>query len=225
MTIPAASINTKNLTPTFDPQTSIHPVFQFSSLKDPTIENQMAYFGHPILRRQADPIPYINQDILELIDFMKQSLLYQKGLGIAAPQIGVSLSIFITCFPNLTTNGKTISLQPPKVFINPIVSDPSAELFETRDGCLSIPELIGKKTTRPKTVTVSYYDETGTYYTEQFTDWPAKVILHESDHLKGVLFIDHLSPKDQEEIKKTLNDIENTYRTHNEHLATWPVCT
>lgn len=144
---------------------------------------------NPVLSQQAKPVGAITKQILDLIEEMKKTLLAAKdpeGVGLAAPQVGKSLQIFIMQ-PKI--NG------PVSVFINPqmtIVEQTDPEEKQKKDnaqleGCLSLQNIWGT-VKRASKVKVTYLDETGTQHTKLFGKFPAVIIQHECDHLQGILF-------------------------------------
>lgn len=181
----------------------------------------LAYIGHPILRKKCLPVQTIDQSILTLIDEMKETVKEFHGLGLAAPQVGVQLAIFLGCFPEPNEEGDMVA-GPPKVFINPKIEDPSKETWKAQEGCLCAPKVYAQ-VERPVSITISYQDETGAHHKERLTGWPAKIVMHENDHLNGVLFFDRL---DQNEKKKVVHDVDRLkkhFKNSNEHLKLWKV--
>jgi peptide deformylase len=181
----------------------------------------LAYIGHPILRKKAFPVHSLDQPILDLIRHMKETITAHHGLGLAAPQVGVQLAILIACFPEKSPSGEMI-LGAPKAFINPKISEHSAESWDEEEGCLSIPKIYAN-VRRPVSITVTYQDEAGKTHTERLSGWPAKIVMHENDHLNGVLFIDRLESKDKKEIAHDLERLKKHYKVQNEHLKLWKV--
>ena len=179
----------------------------------------LAYIGHPILRKKTFPVDVIDPSILGVIEQMKSVVAARRGLGLAAPQVGAPLAILVACFPETNDDGDFIP-GPPKVFINPKISDPSIETWEEEEGCLSIPKVYAF-VTRPSSITVEYLDEHGESHTERLSGWPAKIVMHENDHLNGVLFIDRLEDKVKKELSGELHRLKKHYKTQNEHLKVW----
>jgi peptide deformylase len=179
----------------------------------------LAYIGHAILRKRAFPVHTIDNQILELIGHMKETVTEYRGLGLAAPQVGVQLAILITCFPVEDPSGHIIP-GAPKAFINPKISEPSPESWDEEEGCLSIPKVYAP-VRRPLAITVTYQDETGASHTERLSGWPAKIVMHENDHLNGVLFIDRLESKEKRAVAHDLELLKKRYKVNNEHLKLW----
>lgn len=148
--------------------------------------------GDSILRAKSRPVKKVDKKILKLIQDLKDTLRVQKdpeGVGLAAPQIGKNLQVFICNYKNFN-----------KVVINPKIigvtqmSKKEKEKKSKREileGCLSLPYYYGPLK-RAKQIKVEYMKENGEKVTEEFNGFDAQIILHEIDHLNGVLFIDHL---------------------------------
>lgn len=150
--------------------------------------SQIVHTPNKVLTQIAQPIGKIDAKIKSVIKNMKEALLganNPKGVGLAAPQIGLSLRIFLIR-PDEKTN--------IKVFINPEIITRSDSLSASVDGkpnqlegCLSIPRVWGQ-IKRHKSLTLKYQDEKGAMHQKEFTGFPAVIIQHEMDHLEGILF-------------------------------------
>lgn len=147
--------------------------------------------GNPVLRAKSQPVKSVDKKILGIIKDLKDTLAVQKdpeGVGLAAPQIGKSVQIFLCDYKSF----KRIVINPKIISIG---SNPTAKSKKSKkeilEGCLSLPYYYGPLK-RSSQVTVEYLDINGKKVTEVFNDFDAQIILHEIDHLNGVLFIDHL---------------------------------
>jgi peptide deformylase len=170
----------------------------------------LAYYGDPILRRQADPITEITEDVKKLVDEMIETMDASDGIGLAAPQIHHSIQLFVIRTPieaKDETGIDRIECGEVKVFINPKLSLPSSETWETSEGCLSIPGL-RSPVSRPKEMTVEYTTLEGNVIKQRFSGWEARVIMHENDHIQGILFIDRLPKEGQAKIDPFLQVLE-----------------
>lgn len=168
-------------------------------------------YGEQVLRQKAKPISFPHQGLDELLKDMFETMYQANGVGLAAPQIGKSLRIFVVDASPLATDEdfKDISDELKnfkKVFINPQKIEEKGELWKFTEGCLSIPN-IREDVSRKVTITLTYQDELGNSHTETFSDIRARIIQHEYDHLEGVLFTDHLSPLKKRLLQKKLNQI------------------
>lgn len=137
--------------------------------------------GEETLREVSSPVPCINEEIKILIDEMFVTLKKSNGIGLAAPQIGKNIRLFIV----------QLEEDSGMVFINPEIIRTSNEQCSMEEGCLSIPKVY-EKVIRPKDVTLQYMDINGKKQLIQATGLLARVIQHEYDHLNGVLFVDRL---------------------------------
>lgn len=144
--------------------------------------------GDDVLRRESLPLERINEDILHLVNEMFVTLEKSKGIGLAAPQIGKNIRLFIV---KLEENDEGM------VFINPEIIMTSEEICSMEEGCLSIPKVY-EKVFRPKVVTVQYTDIAGKRQILKASGLLARVIQHEYDHLNGVLFLDRVEEKVRE---------------------------
>ena len=137
--------------------------------------------GEETLREVSSPVPCINEEIKILIDEMFITLKKSNGIGLAAPQIGKNIRLFIV----------QLEEDSGMAFINPEIIRTSNEQCSMEEGCLSIPKVY-EKVIRPKDVTLQYMDINGKKQLIQATGLLARVIQHEYDHLNGVLFVDRL---------------------------------
>jgi peptide deformylase len=140
-----------------------------------------------VLAQKTKPVKKIDKTILKIIEQMKEALLSAKdpvGVGLAAPQIGIPLQIFIT---------KPTDNSPISVFINPEIKTLGKQAVKQKgkeiklEGCLSLPNIWGE-VRRPSSLSITYLDEKGTRITRRVTGFLATIILHEMDHLDGFLF-------------------------------------
>ena len=154
---------------------------------------QMKLCGDFVLREKCAPVDAIDAEILQNMDEMVKMMSAQNGVGLAAPQVGVLKRFIVMMNPD--TN---------KVFkmINPVILSRSSETVVMEEGCLSVLGPDGlpvyANVTRPAVVTVQWTDEKGKQHTAEMSGLPARIVQHETDHLDGILFIDHLSPVKRE---------------------------
>ncbi len=163
----------------------------------------MYIFGQPVLRKVAEEIDYeAYPNLKELIDNMFETLKRSEGVGLAAPQVGLSIRLFIVDLD-------VISDDEPQykgylhAFINPEILEESKETSSMSEGCLSIPG-INENVKRPEKIHVAYTDENGEKQDKWLEGFEARVFQHEYDHLDGKMFIDHLSPLRKQMIKSKL---------------------
>ncbi len=169
-------------------------------------------YGDPVLRKVAKEIDADYPNLKELIENMKQTMYNASGVGIAAPQIGKSIRIFIidaTPFADdeeLSEEDREQLKDFKKVFINPKVIDEEGDEWAFNEGCLSIPD-IREDVFRQESVSFEYQDENFETHQQTLTGIAARVFQHEYDHLEGILFTDKLSSLKKRIIKKKLEKI------------------
>jgi peptide deformylase len=170
----------------------------------------LVYYGNPTLRKISSPVKEITEEIRKFVDQLIETVLQHDGSGLAAPQVGRLLRIFIIRYSGDDKEGWPI-LGKPEVFINPEILVHSKEEIVLPEGCLSIPGLRGD-VTRPLTLTVKAMNLEGKVFTEEVTGWRARVIMHENDHLNGVLYIDRLPRNVRKEVDPILHKIKKHYK-------------
>lgn len=171
-------------------------------------------YGNPVLKRVADEIISDYPNLSELIENMWETMYAAHGVGLAAPQIGLSIRLFVID-ASLFVDEEEMDQEEidtlkdlKKVFINPIIEEEKGELWSFNEGCLSIPD-VREDVSRKEEIVVSYVDENFTPQQLKLKGLAARVVQHEYDHIQGVLFIDHLSPLKKRLIKKRLTLISN----------------
>lgn len=169
-------------------------------------------YGDPVLRKVAKEIDPDYPNLSELIDNMRQTMYNASGVGIAAPQIGKSIRLFLidaTPFAedeDLSEEDRAQLKDFNKVFINPQVIEEEGDEWAFNEGCLSIPD-IREDVFRPDAVTFEYQDENFVKHKGTLTGVAARVFQHEYDHLEGILFTDKLSSLKKRILKKKLEKI------------------
>jgi len=162
-------------------------------------------YGDTILRKRAENIEKNTQGLNEIIDNMWETMYYADGVGLAAPQAGLPIRLFVI-------DGTAGADEEPelkdfkKVFINPEIMELTGENWVMNEGCLSLPE-IREDVLRPETIRIRYQDEEFKVYEETYSGFISRVIQHEYDHLEGVLFVDYLNPLKRRILKGKLTAI------------------
>ncbi len=160
-------------------------------------------YGHPVLRKVAQEIPQDFEDLDQFITNMWETMYKSEdGIGLAAPQVGKSLRLFVIDLTALAEDDKSYD-GFKKVFINPTITDRKGDDITMEEGCLSVPGL-SEKVTRKDTITIKYMDENFVEHEETYSGYKARVVQHEYDHLEGHLYIDHISPLRRQLIKNKL---------------------
>jgi peptide deformylase len=154
---------------------------------------QMKLCGDLVLREKCAAVDVVSPEILAAMDEMLCMMDEQKGVGIAAPQVGIAQRFLVMMDPDSKTIYK---------MINPCVISKSDKLKVMEEGCLSVVDKndtpIFADVARPESITLEWTDEFGKKNTAQMSGYPARIAQHEIDHLDGVLFIDYLSPVKRE---------------------------
>lgn len=173
---------------------------------DPINLLPLVYYDDPFLRKKADEIPYITNATKALIEQMIETMDSFAALGLAAPQVHLAEKVFVIRTP-IEEGRERVGLGDVQVFINPKLSDPSRELWEAPEGCLSIPT-IRAMVERPCEITIGYTTLEGERVERRASNWEARVIMHENDHLQGTLFIDRLGNKERSELEPFLTKLK-----------------
>lgn len=162
-------------------------------------------YGQPVLRKATDDIAEGELDLKQLVADMQETLKAAEGCGLAAPQIGLSKRLFIVDGSDLVEDFPECA-GLVKTFVNPEIIDESDETIAYAEGCLSLPG-ISETVVRPRTITIRYQDEDFNEHTETFTDFAARIVLHEYDHLEAHVFTDRISPIRKQFVKGKLTNI------------------
>lgn len=162
-------------------------------------------YGSPMLRKVSKEIDEDFPELQKLIEDMFETMEASDGVGLAAPQIGKSIRLFVIDATPMAEDDETLD-GFKKVFINPQILETSGDPWAYTEGCLSVPN-IREDIKRPESVTIEYYDENFELREETYDGVKARIIMHEYDHLDGVLFVDKLSPIKKKLLKGKLNDI------------------
>lgn len=176
-------------------------------------------YGDSILKKEAEEIDQDYPGLKQLIADMYETMYSAQGVGLAAPQIGRSIRLFIVDGSPFADdeNDDDDDYEGPdpravgienfkKVFINPVIEEEEGEEWGFHEGCLSIPK-IREEVFRKEKVHISYYDENFDFHEETFDGYAARIIQHEYDHVDGILFTDHLSPLKRRLLTKRLQNI------------------
>lgn len=167
--------------------------------------------GDKTLSLTAEPVTEFNQELKDFVADLTYTMYETDGVGLAAPQVGVSKRMFVVDF-YWAQDGAT---KKPRVFINPEITFSEGMIIHD-EGCLSVPDVF-EKVKRPNFIKIKAQDVEGNLIEEEYLDFPAVVFQHEFDHLNGILFIDHLNKmkyllhkhKIDQYIKRTNSNGEN----------------
>jgi peptide deformylase len=162
--------------------------------------------GQPVLRKEAEEVPTDYPELKQLIDDMFETMYAADGVGLAAPQIGRSLRLFVIDATPWAEDDPAMA-DMKKVFVNAEIYERSEKTVGMEEGCLSFPK-IHEMVERPETIRIRYRDENGVARDEEFTGKAARVIQHEYDHIEGKVFVDRISPLRRTLIRSKLNAFE-----------------
>ncbi|MBO5716684.1 MAG: peptide deformylase [Alistipes sp.] len=168
-------------------------------------------YGSQILRNESVDITPEYPELKKLIEDMWITLGEAEGVGLAAPQIGKNIRLFIVDCTPWGEDDPTLA-DFKRVFINPEIYESSEETSLFEEGCLSLPGL-HENVRRPVSIRMRYLDENFVEHDEEFAGKPARVIQHEYDHIEGRVFTDHLAPLRRNLIKNKLQKMaRGSYR-------------
>lgn len=168
----------------------------------------IAAYGQPILQQKAAPVTPDQEGLAELVQNMFDTMAQAGGIGLAAPQVGVSLRLFITGHqPGADKFFTQKGRYPGKVFINPEIIATGGIFASQLEGCLSLPGMEAS-VMRPTHIRIRYWDHLFAPHEESLSGYMARVIQHEYDHLEGVLLTDRIHKHRQKSLRPHLNAIE-----------------
>lgn len=160
---------------------------------------EIVRYPDPILRRTAKPLAEIDDAVRAKARRMIELMHRDKGVGLAAPQVGWSTRLFV-----MNPTGKP---EDDRILVNPVVAAKSKERATSNEGCLSIPDVNGKIERHFK-IRLEAYDLEGNEVKQELEGFPARVAQHEIDHLDGILIIDKMGPAEKTVAKAILRDLE-----------------
>ena len=163
---------------------------------------KIIYWPDPRLKKRSDPVVVFDERLRELAARMLDIMREYKGVGLAAPQVGLNIRLFV-----INPTGKP---EDDKVYVNPVLSDPAGENEEKEEGCLSIPE-IDVNITRPTIVKMQAQDVFGQPFDQAASGFITRIWQHENDHLDGRLIIDRMTPVGKMTNRKQLKKLEDDY--------------
>lgn len=169
-------------------------------------------YGDPVLRKKCEEISKDHPGLNEIIANMYDTMYNAYGVGLAAPQVGLAIRLFMVD-TNPFSDDEDLSAEEQeklkgfkKTFINPVIVKEEGEEWGFNEGCLSIPE-VREDVYRKEKITIEYYDEDFKLHTGVYDGLIARVIQHEYDHIEGILFTDKISTLKKTLIKKKLQNI------------------
>lgn len=165
-------------------------------------------YGDPVLRKKAEEVKQDHPGLQDLISNMFETMRNAKGVGLAAPQIGQSLRLFVVDATPFSEgeDGDPDCKDFVRVYINPIIFEETGDKWGFEEGCLSIPN-IRENVDRKSILKIEYYDENWELYEEELDGFRARIVQHEYDHIEGLLFTDKISPLRRQLLRSRLSDI------------------
>src|SRR6056297_4233716 len=160
-------------------------------------------YGHAVLKKAGNDIPEDFDGLSQLVDNMFATMYNAQGVGLAGPQVGKSLRLFVVDTLQLDKEGDS---GIKKAFINPEIIEEKGGLWTYEEGCLSIPKVHGD-VERESEILIRYQDVDRVWHEERYTDMDARVIQHEYDHIEGVLFTEHLKPLRKRMVRRKLDKV------------------
>jgi peptide deformylase len=163
-------------------------------------------YNDQILRAKSTLIESDSKKLQKLIDDMFDTMYEANGVGLAAPQIGQNIRLFVID-ADVMVEDTDEKAYGPLIFINPEIVSNGDTMIEYEEGCLSLPDL-REKVTRPDKITVKFLDKKFVEHKMEFAGWMSRVFQHELDHLDGILFFDYLGSFKKRLIARRLNQID-----------------
>ncbi|MAJ52315.1 MAG: peptide deformylase [Flammeovirgaceae bacterium] len=163
-------------------------------------------YGDPILKKPAQEVASDQVDVSVLVADMFETMSHASGVGLAAPQIGKSLRIFVMDSSPMKASEEPSEPGLRQVFINPKIIEENGEKWPFEEGCLSIPG-IREDIMRASHIKITFFDEHWRQHTSEFDGVDARIIQHEYDHIEGILFTDHISAFKRRLLKGKLMNI------------------
>jgi len=160
---------------------------------------QIVHYPDSSLRRKAEPIAEVTDEVRAVAAKMLALMREHRGVGLAGPQVGLPWRLFVA--------NPTGHADDDRVYINPVLREPTRYTDRAEEGCLSIPDVRGP-ITRPVGITIEAIDERGEPFTDTSEDLPARIWQHETDHLDGVLILDRMTPGDLRVNRRAIESLE-----------------
>lgn len=162
---------------------------------------QIVYFPHPVLREKAQPLGAVTDEVRAVAERMVELMHEARGVGLAAPQVALPWRLFVA---NPTGHDGD-----DRVYINPVLSEPTRDTEQAEEGCLSIPNVTAS-IMRPIGITIEATDLEGNRFTESADQLLARIWQHEHDHLEGVLILDRMTPSDKRANRKAIAALQES---------------
>lgn len=162
-------------------------------------ELKIVRYPAAVLREVAQPVPQVDDEVRAVAARMLELMREAPGVGLAAPQVGLPWRMFVA--------NPTGDPADDRVFINPVLTEPSRQTQPREEGCLSLPGITAE-VTRPVGIRIEALDEQGQAFSLQSDEFPARVWQHENDHLDGVLILDKMTRVDRMANRRLIRELE-----------------
>ncbi|MDR1584221.1 MAG: peptide deformylase [Prevotellaceae bacterium] len=168
---------------------------------------QIYLYGANVLREKTEPVTPDYPDLKQLIDNMYETMSNAEGVGLAAPQVGKAIRLFVVDASPMVDDYPDAK-DFKKTFINPTIIETYGEPFAYKEGCLSVPN-IREEIVRDSMVKIKYFDEDFNEHTDVYDGIVSRIIQHEYDHVEQIMFTDRLSQLKKKLLKRKLDDIKD----------------
>ena len=170
------------------------------------LQYQVVHYPEPVLRKRAEEVPEVDDAVRDTVAAMFQTMYEDKGVGLAAPQVGLRIRILV-----LNQTGDPEEKAEELALVNPTLVDRGGPATRMDEGCLSFPGIYAE-VERPDRCTVRYLDLEGNQVEREFEGFPSRIVQHEYDHLEGVLLVDRMSPAEKVRNKAALEELVDDYK-------------
>lgn len=167
---------------------------------------EVVLFPDPVLRKEAEDVTAFDDDLKATVDGMFEQMFESHGVGLAAPQVGLSQRIFV-----FNDEGDREKPEHSRAMINPTIKSFAGKKTRQEEGCLSLPG-VHCDVLRPERCVVHGFNPDGTEFEEEFDGFVARIIQHEYDHLQGVLLVDRMTPSDKMRNRNAVEELKYAYR-------------
>ena len=176
-------------------------------------EFDVVLYPDPVLRRETADFEAFDDDLQSIVDAMLARMFESHGVGLAAPQVGLSRRLFV-----LNEQGDPEKPELNRVLVNPVITKRTGKRVKHEEGCLSLPGIYAE-IERPERCTVEYQDPSGEKHVEEFDGFISRIVQHEYDHLEGVLLVDRMTPADKQRNRPAVDELRDRYREAREAAA------
>lgn len=163
----------------------------------------IVHYPHPALRRKCRPIQRIDEQVVAVARRMLELMHEHHGVGLAAPQVDLDWRLFVA--------NATGDPEDDRIYINPRLTEPSAETESHEEGCLSIPYVTGQ-IMRPRAITITAQGPDGQTFSDRSEELPARIWQHETDHLNGTLILDRMNELDKRANRRAVQELEAAFK-------------